>query len=37
MLETKHVQSREVVTDTFTQTTEEYNFGQNQDFRIPTL
>ena len=34
MFQIKHGQSREIVTDFFTQTTEEYNFRQNRDFRI---
>ena len=34
MLQIKHGQSREIVTVIFTQTTQKYNFKQNQDFRI---
>ena len=34
MLHVKHRQSCEVVSDVFTQTTEEFNFPQNWDFRI---
>ena len=37
MLHMKHGQSREVVSDTFTETTEEYNFRQKRDFRIPSV
>ena len=37
MLQRKHGYSSEIVTDIFTQTTEECNFRQNRDFRIPSL
>ena len=37
MLQVKHGQPREDVTDTFTQTTEEYNFKRNRGFRIPSV
>ena len=37
MLQIKHAQYREIVTDIFTQTTVEYNFSQNRDFRIPSV
>ena len=37
MLQVKHDQSREIVTDIFTQTTQEKNFKKNQEFRIPSV
>ena len=33
----KHGHSREIVTDILTQITQEYNFRQNQDFKIPSV
>ena len=36
ILQIKHGQSCETVTDIFTQKTKEYNFRQNRDFRIPS-
>ena len=37
MLQVKHDQSREIVTDIFTKATQEKNFKRNQEFRIPSV
>ena len=37
MLQIKHGQSREIVTDIFTQVTHEQNFRKNRDCRIPSV
>ena len=37
MLQIKHGQSREIVTDIFTQVTQEQNFRKNRDCRIPSV
>ena len=37
MLQVKHGLSREIVTNIFTQTTQEQNFKKNQEFRIPSM
>ena len=37
MLQIKHGQSREIVTDIFTQATQEYNFWKNRDSRISSV
>ena len=37
MLQIKHGQSREFVTDTFIQTIEEYYLRQNRGFRMPSV
>ena len=37
IIQIKHGQSREIVTDFFFLTTQEYNFRQNGDFRITSV
>ena len=37
MLQVKHGQSPEIVTDIFTQTLQEWNFKKNPEFRIPSV
>ena len=37
MLQIKHSPSREIVTDIFTQVTQEYNFRKNRDCRIHSM
>ena len=37
MLQLKQGQSQEIVTDVFTETTQEKNFRKNREFRIPSV
>ena len=37
MVKIKHGYSHEIVTDIFTQETQEWNFRKNRDFRIPSV